>query len=153
MQKIQTDRTWYYQTRMQGNYCRHFERKISGLSGDITQVEGIGASLSIRKNNPGQHENVIFPFSTGIPSMSAAEFLEQYQDDIKNIPPVSDSSLFVKNLEQASSRKDHLIMTLVPLAASFKKDHPQEDIHSIFEMTKTYAVEKIEKLLSTEIHL
>jgi hypothetical protein len=144
-QKVETDKTWYYETRMLNNYRRHFEKKISRLTAKVTQVEGIGAIINIEKNVSRKMENIIFPFSTGNSTMNAHHFLEQYYDDIKHIPPIKDSVLFLENFEQSSSKEHHLIMTLMPLAASFKKEHPKEDIHSIFSMTQSFALSTIER--------
>ncbi len=153
LHKVETGRTWYYQTRILEDYRIHFEKKISSLSSDVRQIQGTGVSLDIQKkqNSSGQGENTIFPFSTGIQSMTAGAFLEQYHDDIKKLPPPGDSSFFSAGAGNSSSRENHLIMTLMPLAASFKKEHPREDIHMIFERTKLFALEKTEKVLSLNI--
>ncbi len=148
LQKVTSENTWYYQTNMLKSYKEHFERKILTLSVKVNQIEGMGASLTIQKNdNPQEAGNIIFPFSTGIPSMSAEDFLAQYHDKIKKLPPIKQSSVFLENMEHASSMEDHIIITLLPLSASFKKKYPKEDVQSIFEMTKSYALEKIERVL------
>jgi hypothetical protein len=137
LQKIETEKNWYYQTRMLNDYCEHFEKKVFVLSSNVNQIEGIGASINTQKYYVQQNKKIIVPFSTGIPSMNANDFLEQYHDDIK----------ILKNTEHASSKEHHLFMTLMPLAASFRKEHPKETIQSIFEMTQSFALDKIEKVL------
>jgi hypothetical protein len=133
---------------MMNDYQKYFEKKVSFFSGNIKQIEGIGVSLDIQKNNVKPNGNIITPFFTGTSCMSAQKFLEKYFDDIKNISFSKNDLYFLENRDLSSSQEHHLFLTLLPLAASFKKEHPKDDVHSIFEMTKSFALDKIEKILS-----
>jgi hypothetical protein len=148
LQKITNDRTFYYETRMLKNYREHFERKAATLSSNIIQIEGFGASLNVQRKNVKQRKNIIDTFSAGIPSMSAEKFLEQYYGDIKKLLPSNNASLFLTDRKNSLSKEYHLMLTLIPLAAFFKKENPKEDINKIFEMTKVFALDKIEKSLN-----
>ncbi|MDR2900379.1 MAG: DUF115 domain-containing protein [Treponema sp.] len=151
LEKVETEQTWYYQTRMLKDYRGHFERKLASLSSQIHQIEGIGISLNVQKNNFVQSGNIIFPLSSGIASVSAEDFLAQYYDDIKKISSEKDLSLVLENTENALAKETHLVMTLLPLFASFKKEFPDKDIFTIFEMTKYFVLNNIEKVFSSEL--
>ncbi|MDR2900063.1 MAG: DUF115 domain-containing protein [Treponema sp.] len=148
LQKVTTDKTWYYKTNMLNTYRKHFEHKCSVISRKVHQIEGIGASLEIQKNNFSEASNIISPFSTGMSSMTAKEFLAHYFDDIQNLHPAQDALLNVEQAGYAPSKEHHLMLTLMPLAASFKKENSKEDATTIFEMTKDYALQKIESVLT-----
>jgi hypothetical protein len=79
--------------------------------------------------------------------MSANDFLEEFYHDIKEICLDEDFSLFQNDEQNVHSKKYHIILTLIPLSASFKKENPQADMRGIFEMTKSYTLNKIEKVL------
>lgn len=159
LQKVRAGKTWYYQTNMLKDYYGRFERKALSISAGIRQIEGIGVSINIPpKKNSWQNKHIIFPFSAGIASMTAFDFLEQFHDDIQKLSLLNDDFLILENTEpsglnpsvlnQSSLKEHHLFLTLLPLSASFKKEYPHEDMYSIFEMTKVYALHVIEKVFS-----
>ncbi|MDR1286257.1 MAG: DUF115 domain-containing protein [Treponema sp.] len=129
---------WYYETDTLSFYRKRFEEKAARLSsGKDRPAAGGSAVISVT----GPRERRIF--SAGVPRTSAAEFLERYRADIRDLGRGN------RRIPAGLSPGERLILaTLLPGAAAFKGRNSRIRTAELLEEVTAWCEGEIDRVLA-----
>jgi hypothetical protein len=112
-----------YTTKPMINYKKRLENACSRLSARVIHQPGLGVSLDIPSfpQSDGSGRDIAHLFSPGTPSCRWKEFLEFYDEGLRDLsfPPVP-VPVYLSGLED--SQKD-ILTTLLPASAAFRREN------------------------------
>ncbi|GHV81710.1 hypothetical protein AGMMS49991_02680 [Spirochaetia bacterium] len=141
---------WYYETPVLRNYREGLEAKAHTIGAKLTVIPGNGAPIAV----PAQTAAVRFPsapirlFSAGRASMSAGEFLSNYREGIKALPPVKQNmACYIRELGEDAGQ---ILLTLLPGAAALKRRQSCLNGREILEAARDYCLRELDFVLARE---
>jgi hypothetical protein len=147
LRRLQNEHSYYYETRALAMYRKNLEKKGRTTTCGIDIVPGYGAPVNITRNISGgiTDRKMIELFSSGKSTMSAAEFLYDYRQKIKELPPLNESR--GDYMAELSDFGKNIFTTILPAAAAIKRTFPLLSNRDLIEEVKNYCSAKIEELL------
>ncbi|MCL2720055.1 MAG: DUF115 domain-containing protein [Treponema sp.] len=140
----------YFETYQLRFYRKKLEEKIAVMTAknnnlNIKFAEGKGAPVSIYKsfNNKLNNNQNTIPNIQNTKNITGMDFLEQYRNDIRNLPVISFSCASL------NEKQKNIFTTLLPLAAAVKKRNTNLKQNELMEEVKNLSVSKIEKVLNS----
>ncbi|MDR2541987.1 MAG: DUF115 domain-containing protein [Treponema sp.] len=138
----------YYETSTLRNYRKKLEEKISQMPAEFVCTKGLGAAVSINKeqiienNRPLGFEQL--SINPAPKNLSASEFLERYRDDIAALPPAGERENYFKRL---NTKQIQIFTTLLPYMAWVRKRNPELNSRDLLEKTKHHCTAEINAVL------
>jgi len=147
----ENDKQIYYETASLRFYRKKLEEKASDMTIQITFAKGLGAKVSIKKEQGTvNNEKIIMRNEESeinseiLSDNNCVKFLEQYKDDIAALPAAENVCDYLNSL---SLKDKNIFTTLLPYIAVLKKRNPELQAKELIEKTKTECVREIEKAL------
>ncbi|MDR3342150.1 MAG: DUF115 domain-containing protein [Treponema sp.] len=148
--RIDRGDTWYYETRTLNRYRKRLEAKTGAISAAVIPVAGMGAPLAIREPaGPGEALHIIRLFTPGSPTMKAQDFLWEYREKIRTLPPMNTGAS--RYLQSLHGEEQLILTTLLPLAAAIKHHYPGIHNADLIEAVRAYCLQKIDMVLAAPI--
>jgi len=144
---MESDLQTYRETSSLRFYRNKLEEKVSVMEAQVVCEQGLGAPITLRKNNHGGHreESIMFNPNNGAhTTISGIDFLLQYRNDIAALPRANDKKDYFGIL---NLKEKQIFTTLLPLAAFIRKKNAELNAHDIIAEVKKYSVREIEKVL------
>jgi len=145
-----------YETAALRQYRANFERKASAMEAQVSAAPGLGIPLTIRGKEPSLSANarnrVFSLFAPGKMAMGAAQFLEQYRQDIAALPVSGGTDANGKAagyLRNLNAGERHVFITLLPQTAALRHRLPELALNDLLEAVKGYSVNEIDKVLNS----
>jgi hypothetical protein len=135
----------YYETFSLRFYRKKLEEKILMMNVDIKCAPGLGAPINLsyaRKNTEVQRavnrENKT--------TISGADFLEQYRDNISALPEADGNDNYLKKLNE---KEKQVFTTLLPYAVAIKKRNTELGLNDLIEEVKRRSIKEIDVQLNS----
>jgi hypothetical protein len=138
--------SWYYETKIMTRYREGLEEKAHAL-GTVRVVPGMGPPLDVEKKSgaPPPATGLFHLFSAGPLSMSAGDFLLEYQKKIRSLPPIREG--IPKFLEKLKEDERLILATLLPTGAAFKRRRPALRGEAVLEEVRDFCLAEISRIL------
>lgn len=145
-EKIRKNEGIRYLTNPMLNYKHRLEILCNSLPVNITQIEGNGLALHLRKNTDARRFDRIF-FSAGPPRYGWSDFLKEYRQALIDLPVPSDP--FASYYHDLSSNSKDIWTTLLPAAASFQRGHSSGEVspRSLMEQVRSWTIRMVDNIL------
>jgi hypothetical protein len=133
----------YYETSNLRFYRKKLEEKALMTDADIKSAPGLGAPINLNcahKCAAVQSQINIEKKTT----ISGADFLEQYRNDIAALPEAGENDNYLKGLNE---KEKQIFTTLLPYAAAIKKRNTELELRELIEEVKRRTVKEIDELI------
>jgi hypothetical protein len=134
--------TWYYETETLRRYRQLLEAKAERMAARLHPVPGLGAPITIKV--PGTILASV-TMSKTVPGTTAEEFLTDYREKIRNLPPVKNNPS--EYLAGLGNEDRQVLTTLLPLAAALRRKEQNLRGAEIIERTQDYSITAINRVL------
>jgi hypothetical protein len=132
---------WYYETETLARYREALEAKGEEMGALLSPAEGLGPPLRL---HPRPRRNSAPPWPERRPAGGAADFLADYREKIRALPPVKAAADYPAGLGAEERR---VLATLLPLTAALRRQDPGLRGPAIIEGTKDYGIAAIDRVL------
>jgi hypothetical protein len=144
--KYQDKGSWYYETATLRRYRELLEAKEGAAR--LIPAPGLGAPIRIHpRQAAGPASGPAHSFTHNTAGPPAAEFLENYREKIRLLPPAKDlnAAAYMAGLKGEDRQ---VLITLLPLAASLRRKDPDLKGARIIERVRDYSITAIDRVLS-----
>ncbi|MDR2068622.1 MAG: hypothetical protein LBP71_02005, partial [Spirochaetaceae bacterium] len=141
-----TGDSWYYETKIMSRYREGLEAKAHAL-GTVRAVPGMGPPLALEKkyHTPPSAAGLLHLFSSGPLTMSAQDFLVEYQKKICSLPSCRQG--IPQFLEKLKEDERLILTTLLPIGAALKYRRPELRGEAVLEEVQAFCKAEISRIL------
>jgi hypothetical protein len=132
----------YHETVSLRMYRKKFEEKAAMMNAEITAVMGQGAPISLTQKIPDTEKKDNIFSALSIIGKSGVEFLEQYREDIANLPAADENYL-----SQLCLKNRQIFTTLLPCLAAVRHRRAGLKTNELIEETKRFCIQKITSVI------
>jgi len=144
--------SWYYEPPLLRAYRERLEGKAVSLEPELRVIPGLGSPIRIERKPPEKRGQGTTPQTRriqgspgngntqehrGSSGIEAGDFLAHYRENILTLPR-----------GKRSAEGGPVFLSLLPLAASIKRNHPEMKTEELLEFVKTWAGAEIERVLN-----
>jgi hypothetical protein len=145
LNRVNRGDAWYYETPSLRSYREGLESKARSLGASIRAIPGLGAPISLPREERKRPPRTLRLFSAGKASMGAGDFLRAYRRDIAALPrPAMPLANYLRDLDD---RQRMILTTLLPTAAALKRRQPALEGPAMLERLRDYCLGEIDGVL------
>jgi hypothetical protein len=141
-----TGESWYYETKIMSRYRKGLEEKAHAL-GTVRAVPGMGPPLDFGEKSASPKGRLLPVFSSGPMTMTAGEFLWEYQKKVNSLPSCRGGLPYF--LEKLKEDESLILATLLPMGATLKRRRPELTGEAVLEEVRSLCTAEIRRILGT----
>ncbi|MDR2097381.1 MAG: DUF115 domain-containing protein [Spirochaetaceae bacterium] len=145
LRRVETESSWYYETRALAMYREKFEQTASFSGAEVVLAPGEGAPVNFFPVKKPGFSFVMNPeirlFGAGKVLCGAEEFLDSYRKIIAELPPLKEN---ITDYQRRLSDAQRLVFTtLLPTAAAIKYRETNAGAKELLAAVKDYCITEI----------